>query len=357
MNRFLVAALLVPAALLVIGTITAASSRGGDAQKSAGPSVLVQVTKLQKGSLPRIITVFGKVEASEGMRLDLTAPSTAIVEGIFVKPGEQVDSGTALIRLGPTPGTAAAYEKAVSALNNARDLLQRTEALLAQHLATRQQVEDARKALSDAEASINALSAEGADTPKTLSASSRGVVTGVSATLGAIVNQGASLLSIAHTSRLVLHAGAVPEEARAIDKGDTANVSALGGGDTGSGTVLLRGSIVDPNTGLVPIEIALPPNKFLAGQTAQAGIITGVVGGYIVPHEAVLLNEHGSPYVMQTKGMIAHQVPVKILLSAGPRDVITGALDPQAALVLAGNYQLKDGMPLRVVDPKQPARP
>jgi hypothetical protein len=44
---------------------------------------------------------------------------------------------------------------------------------------------------------------------------------------------------------------------------------------------------------------------------------------------------------------------VTILLSAGARDVITGALDPEAALVLAGNYQLKDGMQVRIADPKQ----
>lgn len=351
MIRFLAATLLIIAA--VLGTAVT-FVRSGEAVKSEQPSVQVQVTKLQKGSLPKTVTVFGKVEASASMREDVTAPSTAVVEGIFVKPGERVNAGSDLIRLRPTPETTAAYKKAVLALNSARDLLQRTKALLAQHLATRQQVEDAQKAVSDAETSLNALAAEGANTPKTLSASSRGVVTVVSATLGAIVNPGASLLSVAHTSGLVLRAGAVPELAEEINAGDTADISALGGGDIGTGTVLLRGSIVDPSTGLVPIEIRLPPGIFLAGQPAQARIITGTVEGYVVPHEAVLVNEQGTPYVVQAKDMIAHNVPVKILLSAGARDVIAGALDPQAALVLAGNYQAKDGMQVHIVDPKQP---
>ena len=350
MIRSLAAVLLGIAAALVIAVTPV---RSGEAAKSEQPSVQVRVTKLQKGSLPKTVTVFGKVEASASMREDVTTPSTAVVEDIFVKPGEQVNAGTALIRLGPTPETAAAYKKAVSALASARGLLQRTKALLAQHLATRQQVEDAQKAVSDAEASLDALAAEGANTPKTLSTSSHGVVTGVSATPGAIVNPGAPLLTIAHTSGLVLRAGAVPELAEEINKGDAADVSALGGGDRGTGTVLLRGSIVDPSSGLVPIEIGLPPGIFLAGQTAQARIVTGTVEGYVVPHEAVLVNEHGAPYVVQAKDMIAHNVPVKILLSAGARDVIAGALDPQAALVLAGNYQARDGMQVHIVDPKQ----
>ena len=51
--------------------------------------------------------------------------------------------------------------------------------------------------------------------------------------------------------------------------------------------------------------------------------------------------------------MIAHHVPIKILLSSGSRDVIAGALDRGAALVLAGNYQLKDGMQARLANPRQ----
>lgn len=350
MNRLLAAALFVISTALIIPVT---SEKSGSAEKSETPSVLVQVTKLQKGSLPKVITVFGKVDATTAMQEAVTAPATAVVEAVFAKPGQQVNAGTALVQLGPTPETAAAYKKTVSALKNARELVQRTQALLSQHLATRQQLADAEKAVADAQDSLNALAAEGASTPKTLSAPYDGVVTSISASPGAIVNPGTALLVIARTNGLVLRAGAVLEEAEEIHEGDAANVPALGGGDAAKGTVLLRGSIVDSNTGLVPVEIALPKGNFLPGQTAQAQIMTGTVEGYIVPHQAVLVNEAGSSYVVQAKNMIAHKVPVTILLSAGAKDVITGALDPEAALVLAGNYQLKDGMQVRIADPKQ----
>jgi hypothetical protein len=83
----------------------------------------------------------------------------------------------------------------------------------------------------------------------------------------------------------------------------------------------------------------------------MAKIVTGIVEGYLVPHKAILVDDSGAPYVVQAKGMIAHRIPVKILLSDGTKDVIAGALDPQAALVLAGNYQVKDGMHVRTADP------
>jgi membrane fusion protein, multidrug efflux system len=349
-NRLLAAVLLVISTALMIPV---ASEKSRSAEKSDTPSVLVQVTKLQKGSLPKVVTVFGKVDATAAMREAVTAPATAVVAAVFAKPGQQVNAGTALVQLGPTPETAAAYKKAVSALNNAHELVQRTQALLAQHLATRQQLADAQKAVADAQDSLNALAAEGASTPKTLSAPYDGVVTSISVSPGAIVTAGTALLAVTRTNGLVLRAGTVPEDAKEIHKGDAANVLALGGGDAANGTVVLRGSIVDSNTGLVPVEIALAKNNFLPGQTARAQIVTGTVEGYIVPHEAVLVNEAGSPYVVQAKNMIAHKVPVTILLSAGAKDVITGVLDPEAALVLAGNYQLKDGMQVRIADPKQ----
>jgi membrane fusion protein, multidrug efflux system len=347
-NRQLAATLLCISAAFLI-TTRPQSSEG--AEQGPSPSVLVQTTTLQKGALPRIITVFGKAEASASMQEDITAPASAVVDAIFVKIGQQVKPGDRLARLGPTAETAAAYRKATTALDNARGLVERTRTLLAQHLATRQQLADAQKALSDAQATLDALVAGGASTPRTLTSPDAGVVTSISVSYGAIVTAGTALLSIARANGLVLQAGAPPEQAKEISNGDAATISPLGGGDGVRGTVLLRGSIVDAKTGLVPVEMALPRGALLAGQAAMAKIVTGIVEGYLVPHKAILVDDSGAPYVVQAKGMIAHRIPVKILLSDGTKDVIAGALDPQAALVLAGNYQVKDGMHVRIADP------
>jgi hypothetical protein len=72
--------------------------------------------------------------------------------------------------------------------------------------------------------------------------------------------------------------------------------------------------------------------------------------GYVVPHEAVLVNDGGEPYVVQAVSGVAHKVPVHVLDAHGAQDVITGALDARAPLVLSGNYQLDDGMKVRLAD-------
>jgi membrane fusion protein, multidrug efflux system len=332
-------------AALLCGAIPAAVAAQ---QRDPGPSVLVQLTKLHRGSLPRIVTAFGRIETDPAARQAVTAPATAVVGAIYVRPGQEVAEGVPVIRLGPSPATAAAYTQALSAVQVAGDLVRRTRALLAQHLATAQQLAAAEKSGADAGAALAALAAEGAGGPQTLRAPFRAIVTAVSTSPGAIVTQGAALVDLARRDALVLRAGAVPGEAAAIRAGDPAAILPLGARDSAAGKVLLRGSMVDPQTGLVPVVIASPRGRFLPGEMAQARIVTGETTGYVVPHAAILTDDTGAPYVVQAVAGIARKVRVRILGHDRGRDVVAGPLDPAAPLVLAGNYQLEDGMRVRL---------
>ena len=115
------------------------------------------------------------------------------------------------------------------------------------------------------------------------------------------------------------------------------------------------GSVAEAGTGLVPVEISLPPGSFLPGEMAEAAIITRELKGYVVPHEAILVDDSGAPYVVQAIDEVAHKVPVRILDAEGDRDVIEGKLDAHAPLVLAGNHQPDDGMRIRLAGPPKAA--
>jgi RND family efflux transporter MFP subunit len=327
---------------LLLGLVQAAHGA------SPGSSVLVQLTRLEKGSLPQIVTAYGNVGASPAARRTVVAPLAAIVEAIFVREGEEVEGGMPLVRLLPSPATAAAYSQARTALTVARQLVGRTQTMLAQRLATGQQLADAEKTEADAQAALAALEAEGAGGAQTLRAPFRAIVTRVAASAGALVAQGAGLIEIDRPEGLVLQVGVVPAEAVAIRPGDKAAVIALGATAAFAGTVVLRASVVDPATGLVPVEIAVPGDRFLRGEMAQARIVTGEALGYVVPHAAVLVDNRGAPYVVQAPRRIAKLVPVRIIGSDGAKDVVAGPLDPKAPLVLSGNHQLKNGMAVRV---------
>lgn len=281
----------------------------------------------------------------------MQAPLAAVVEEVYVKPGQEVAEGASLIRLGPTPATAASYAQTISALRVAREAEQRTRSLLAQHLATAQQLADAKKATSDAQSSLAALRAEGAASPQILRAPAAAIVTAVSTSLGALVTQGAALLELARPNGLILRAGLVPERANAVHPGESATMTALGSTGSFSGRVLLRGSMIDQQTGLVPVDIALPSGSLLPGQMAEAAITTDQVEGYVVPHAAVLVDDAGAPYVVQVAKGVARKVPVRVLLGGDGKDVVGGALNPADPLVLAGNHQLTDGMRVRTASP------
>ncbi len=341
---------------LIFALVLGLAAPGATVAAAQAPSVLVQLTTLRKGSLPRILTAFGKVEPGPSAKQTLMAPVAAMVGAVYVRPGQEIAKGSPLILLEPSPATAAAYVQAQSALQTASGLVRRMQTMLAQHLATRQQLADAQKAQTDARATLAALKAEGAGAPQTLRASSRAIVTAIKTTPGAIVAQGAALIDLAQPNALVLRVGVVPDRARAIKPGDKAAITPLSARDPVMSKVVLRSSVVDPTTGLVPVEITVPPGTFLAGQMAEADIITGRAQGYVVPHAAILLDHSGAPYVVQAVNGVAHKVPVQVLDGIGGKNVVQGPLNPSAPLVLTGNYQLENGMKVRLAAPEKAKR-
>lgn len=315
-------------------------------------SVLVRISKVEKGNLPETATGYGTVEADPSARTTVTAPLAAIVGNVYVRPGEEVQKGARLLKLVPNPQTSSSYQQAVSALQNATALVSHTRELYKEFLATRQDLANAEKAEADARAGLAALKAQGAQGPRTITAPFHAIVTRLSASVGATVNIGSPLLDLAPPGSLILRVGVVPDQAARINSGDMATVTPVGGSRTYSGKVMLRGAMVEAANGLVPVDISLPPGALLPGQTARAAITTGAMQGYVVPHTAILVDDSGQPYVVQAVHMTARIVHVRVLGSHGDKDVVAGKLDMSAPLVLAGNYQLKDGMKVRLTDPK-----
>ena len=336
-----------PLALMALG-VALTQVRADDEAAAPAPTAQVQVTPLQRGTLPRTLVVYGTVQSSTATRESVVAPVSARVAQINVRIGETVAKGMPLIELAPTPTTMVAYAQAKSALKVASDALTRTRAMFGQHLATASQVADAEKAESDARAAFDALQAQGAAGPNIVRAPYGATITALSTTVGSIVDVGGALLELARPSALVLAAGVVPLSARQIAAGNAAQVTPLGGGDAVDGHVSLRGAAIDPNSGLVPIEITLPADSLFPGQTASALITTGQLKGFVVPHSAVLLNDEGDTYVVQDLNGVAKKVPVDVLGRQDDQDAIDGKLTENAPLILTGNYQVDDGMKVQI---------
>jgi membrane fusion protein (multidrug efflux system) len=345
MSRFFACAI-----FLALSAVSVLSLARADDAPDANSSVLVTLAKLREGSLPHVVVGYGTVEPSSAGHKTIMAPVAAVVAGVDVRLGEEVAAGAPLIRLAPSPATTASYTQARSALSVAEHLVASTRKLVAGHLATLQQLADAEKSESDARSQLQALQAVGAGGTRVIRAPFHAIVTALSTTPGSIVAEGAALLDLAAPQHLVLNVGVVPAQAAAIHPNDPAAVQLVGASQPVGAKVLLRGAVAESDTGLVPVTVALPPGSFLPGEMAQAAITTGVVHGYVVSHQAILVNDSGEPYVVQAVNGAAHKVPVHVLEAHGDQDVISGALDARAPLVLTGNYQLDDGMKIRLTD-------
>lgn len=341
MNRFALRA----GCMLVVFPLLAAS-----AFAQSQPSVLVQLAALRKGSLPHRVTAYGRVQASVPEQYTVVAPLSAMVQQVYVRPGQTVAKGAPLLRLTPSPSATASYVQAKSGLRVSSELAARTQRMVAQHLATQQQLANARKAEADARATLTALTAQGANAPHTMHAPDAAIVTGISITPGSIVSEGSALIDLVQPRGLVLQVGVLPGQAASVAIGDPVRITPIGGGASLHGKVSLRGAMVQANSGLVPVDVTVPGSKVFPGEMAEAAITTKQIKGYVVPHQAILVDNHGKPYVVQSVNMIAKKVPVRILAAKGDKNVISGPLNTAAPLVLAGNHQLNDGMHMRVAE-------
>ena len=332
---------------LVVACAAIIGSRPALADDGSAVTVTVNLIPLQKGNLPTSVTTYGRVVPSQKAREILSAPVAARVSQVEVREGEMVGKGAPLVTLVPTPGTRSTYKQAELALKVARHLLARSRQLAKAHLETAAQLAQDEKTEADARTTLDALREEGANGPNTLKAPFDAVVMTIAASSGSVVAQGAPVIELARPAGLVFKTGVVPAEAAAIKIGDEATITPFSGSGTFHGKVVLRGSVVSTVNGLVPIEISLPDSPLLTGEMGKVVINAGLKHGYIVPHEAVLLNTSGQTYIVQSIHGVARLVPVTVITSKGDQDLVQGKLVAGAPVVGTGNYQLDNGTKIR----------
>lgn len=335
--------LIAPLALLVLTGCGASDQTTPDSK----PSIAVTTTRIAQGSLPETITAYGTVSPSLSGLRTISFAQPGQVTALLVTPGLAVRQGQALLTFEPAASARSAYQQAVNAVHAAQVTQDTTRQLLAQQLATADQMAQANKALADAKATLAGLSAEGAgQTRTTVTAPFAGVIATLTVAQGDRTQPGAPLLTVARGDALVVSAGIDPARRVDVAPGQSVTLQRLNGGASLHGSVLRVAAALNPKTRLVDVDITLPPGALMPGEAVQAQIATHPVHGWIVPHQSVVTAD-GPAHVFQEAGGKAHLVPVTILLAGGQQDVVSGPLDAARPLVVEGAYQAHDGDALR----------
>ena len=319
--------------------------------QASPPSVLVTTQAPRQGSLPHTLIAYGSVQAAPGSSLALSLLRAGQVTSVLAAVGQAVRRGQPLLTVSADPAALAAYRQAVAGLALAQGERRRIGQMLAQHLATRDQLGLADKAVADAQATLDALSrAGGGSAEQTLSAPFDGVVSALSVAPGVRVAPQAPLLTLARSSRLVAAVGVEPGQRGLVAPGEPAQVEPLDGGSAIAGRVLAVGAMLDPLTRLVPVLVDPPDSEagggMLPGGAVRVAMQVGAYAGWLAPRDAVLTDGKGA-YVFQVNGGKAVRVDVQVVGAVGDTMVVSGPIDPERPLVTGGNYQLQDGAPVR----------
>ena len=331
-----------------------AADSHAEAAEPDAVTAAVKVAPMQKGSLNGGIVAFGSVLPEPGASQTLSVAYESRVLSIAVREGQIVVAGTPLMTLSGSPD-------AQLALNQARIDEKAAAAVLAQirnrhdlKLADNGQLAQAQQAFDSAQAKTSSLEARNMGTNHTLKAGAPGVVVKVTAQSGAVVGPGASLMELADISKLEARLGVEPQEAARLRSESSVMLEAVEGGSPRPVQARLRtiSSAINPATRLRDAYVTLPAgHPFVLGQylrgTLSPSKNDGPVG-FIVPYAAVLPD--AGRYLLYTvrKGHAARH-EVQVLRQEGDRVQVAGAdLDPAEPVVVQGNYELQDGMAVRV---------
>lgn len=304
----------------------------------------VKVQDPKRGSIPDVIYGYGTATPTSAATVTASFQRDGQVSDIFVEVGDQYKKGDPLLDFGASPAAVVAYEQAKTTKTLAERSLARQQQLFKQQLTTRDNVETAEKAVSDAQLTLDMYEKIGSIKPsEILAAPFDGVVTAISVSKGDRISAGAPLMTLSRTDQVILSVGIEPSALEKVKPDLPVNlVSQLPGRKPVEGKVKRVGAAIDPKMRLVPTVIEIPAGGALAGEAFKAGIVVGKFQGWVVPRDAVGSNSKG-PFVFQIDEGHAKRVYVNVIGSVGKTSIIDGDIDSQKEIILSGNYQVDDG--------------
>lgn len=316
------------------------------------PSVLVQTMSLQQRKLSNHITGYGILTPEPDATFNLNFPIGGRVDRVLVNPGQRVNKGELLLTVTSDPASALSYTRAKNTLAYARAQLKREKNLFAQQLTTRANVDDAAKQLKDAKQALAVQKRLGAGiTRNKLLAPIDGIVVVVTAVPGDRFTAGTNLLQIAKVKTLRARLGVEPSDSRQLHPGQKVLISSvLNTSQRGEGELVWVAGQINPKTQLVDVSIRTQASGFAPGIRVRGDIVVDSRRQYAVPRRAVLQDQQGD-YLFQVVNQRARRIDVHISLEDGNWVGVQGKFIPGAPVVTLGNYELHDGMLVRVQTP------
>ncbi|RJS25683.1 efflux RND transporter periplasmic adaptor subunit [Corallococcus sp. H22C18031201] len=281
------------------------------------------------------------------------------VRRIHVRPGEKVAEGAVLVEVDAREevATLESAQAQLSAskvnLELTRRTLARSEALHAEGLASKQELESAKAQVEAAEAAARASAAQVAQRQVQLQlhavrAPFAGTMGDVLVRVGDFVSASTPLTSVAQADLLEVSVAIPSHRARAMKPDTTLEVLDARGQVLLTSTVFFIAPQADPRTQLVEVKAAFGNTLGLRpGELVRARIVYSVRKALLVPALAVV-RQSGQPFALVIRENGDKTVVARRPITLGPLGdqsyVVEGGLDAGDLVAVSSLHALRDGM-------------
>jgi RND family efflux transporter MFP subunit len=318
------------------------------AEKGAAP---VRVAVVETAPAAESLRAVGVVAPADEVRLSFK--SGGVIRSIEVQQGERVRAGQLLATLMQDEVAAAVAQARAVAEQAARDL-ERGRALLADEVATREQVEGLSTANAVAQAQLRTAVFNARHSR--IEAPADGVVLRKLAEPDELVAAGQPVLIVGNTGGgWIVRAALSDRDVVRVQEGLVAEVSLDAfPGRKFTATVTEIAAAADPQTGTYEMKLAVDPAgaRFVQGLVAKVVITGDETESVAVVPVTSLLEADGSEatvFVVAESG-VAKRVAVQTGRLLGERVEVTGGLAPGDRVVTEGAAWLNDNDIVRVLD-------
>ena len=339
---------LITAAMLAL----ALAACGDGAQQPERPAAApVRVATVEQAPAAESLRAVGVLAPADEVRLAFKAGG--VIQSITVEQGAPVRKGQVLATLAQDEVASVVAQARAVAEQSARDL-ERGKSLLADEVATREQVETLETAHEVAEAQLrsalfNARHAR-------IEAPADGIVLRKLAEADEQVAAGQPVIVVGNTSAgWIVRASLADRDVVRVRAGDAAEVTLDAyPGRSFSARVVEIAAAADPQTGTYEMKVSVDPAdaRFVQGLVAKVTVADPAAGSVAVVPLSSLLEANGglATVFVIAKGDVARKVSVRTGRLLGERIEVLAGLDLGERVVTEGAAWLDDNEPVRVLD-------
>jgi len=270
------------------------------------PIPTVSVTEVGVSTLPTTVSIIGTIAARYDMPIGVEGEAGRVA-AIYVEAGDHVKRGQVLARLNVSvlePQVAnleAALEQARAEADLAEAEYRRAQAVGASGALSAEETQRRKSATLTAAAKVKVAAAQLAEAQARLArAAVRAPADGIILTRNVEVGQtatpgGEALFRLSEGGEVELRGQVSEQDLPLLKVGQSVNVRLTGITRVYQGHVRLLGAVIDPQTRLGQVRVALTPDANLRpGAFARADVTVSNADRAVLPQTAVLTDDKGS---------------------------------------------------------------